>query len=266
VSHPVRLVATDLDGTLLGLGDVVSLRTRRAVRAVVDAGIHVVAATGRSQWTAEPLVAPVEGIDLVVCSNGASLYDLRGRRSLAEHPIADHVVDQILVALDRAMPGCLYGWETAQDLHYEERFLAYRPQLDRPASPDLSVGERPAPIRKLMIAHEEVQFYELLDALAPLMPPGCLATTSGAPFVEVTGDGVDKAFGVQQVCQGLGIGPEEVMAFGDNHNDLALLQWAGRGIAMGNAHESVRVAVDEGTLSHVEDGVAAVLETLVATA
>jgi Cof subfamily protein (haloacid dehalogenase superfamily) len=263
VTRPVRLVATDLDGTLLGLGDVVSPRTRRAVRAVVDAGIHVVAATGRSQWTAEPLVAPVDGIDLVVCSNGASLYDVRARRSLAEHPIADQVIDAIIVALREGMPGCLYGWETAHDLYYEERFLAYRPQLDRPPSPDLAVGERSAPIRKLMIAHEEVHFYDLLDALTPLLPLGCLATTSGAPFVEVTGEGVDKAFGVRDVCHGLGIGPEEVMAFGDNHNDLALLRWAGRGIAMGNAHESVRLAVDEGTLSHVEDGVAAVLETLV---
>jgi len=263
VSRPIRLVASDLDGTLLGLGDVVSERTRAAIQAVVEAGIHVVAATGRSQWTAEPLIEPVTGIDLVVCSNGASLYDVPRRQSLAEHPIDDDVVDEILVALDEGLPGCFYGWETAEDLHYEERFIAYRPRLDRPASPDLVAGDRPAAIRKLMVAHEQVQFYELLDALTPLMPSRCLATTSGAPFVEVTGDGVDKAFGIQQVCLRLGVEAEEVIAFGDNHNDLALLRWAGRGIAMGNAHESVRVAVDEGTLSHVEDGVAVVLETLV---
>ena len=73
----VRLVATDLDGTLLGLEDIVSDRTRKAIRAVADAGIHVVAATGRSQWTAEPLVEPADGLDLVVCSNGASLYHVR---------------------------------------------------------------------------------------------------------------------------------------------------------------------------------------------
>ena len=263
MSPPVRLVATDLDGTLLGLDDVVSDRTRAAIRAVVDAGIQVIAATGRSQWTAMPLVEPAEGLDVVVCSNGASLYQVRERRSLASHPIADDVIDEILVTLDAALPGCVYGWETADDLHYEEGFLAYRPNLDRPASPDLAVGERPAPIRKLMVGHPDVQHYELLDAVVPLTPPRALATTSGAPFVEITGEGVDKAFGVRTYCERVGIGAEEVVAFGDNHNDIAMVTWAGRGIAMGNAHPALLAVVDEQTASNVEDGVAQVLETLV---
>jgi len=262
VTPPVRLVASDLDGTLLGQGDVVSERTRRAIDRLAQAGIHVVAATGRSQWTAEPLLAPVRGIELAVCSNGASLYDVPRRVSLAEHPIADEVIDGILTGLAEHFPGCFYGWETSDDLHYDAGFVAYRPSLVREPSPPLTVGARPAAIRKLMIAHGEVQHYALLDALTPLMPAGCLASTSGAPFVEVTGDGVHKAFGVQQVCERLGIAPEEVVAFGDNHNDLAMLQWAGRGIAMANAQPVVLDAVDEVTASHLEDGVAAVLETL----
>ena len=258
----VRLVATDLDGTLLGLDDVVSDRTRKAVRAVVDAGIHVVAATGRSQWTATPLVEPVDGLDVVVCSNGASLYHVREARSLASYPIEDGVIDEILLNLDAALPGCVFGWETDDDLHYEEGFLAYRPNLDRPASPDLAVGERPRPIRKLMVGHPDVQHYDLLDAILPITPPRAFATTSGAPFVEITGDGVDKAFGMRTFCEQLGIAAEEVVAFGDNHNDIAMVTWAGRGIAMGNAHPALLAVVDEQTESNVEDGVAQVLETL----
>jgi hydroxymethylpyrimidine pyrophosphatase-like HAD family hydrolase len=173
------------------------------------------------------------------------------------------VIDELLVTLAAELPECFFGWETATDLHYDDRFLAHRPDLDRPAGPDLEVGERPAPIRKLMIAHGEIHHYALLDAVTPLTPAGAVASTSGAPFVEVTGAGVDKAFGIQQVCEDLGITAGEVIAFGDNHNDITLLRWAGRGIAMGNAHEALRVAVDETTLSNVEDGVAAVLETLV---
>jgi hydroxymethylpyrimidine pyrophosphatase-like HAD family hydrolase len=263
VSIPVRLVATDLDGTLLGLDDVVSERTRKAIRAVVDAGIHVVAATGRSQWTAMPLVEPADGLDLVVCSNGASLYHVREQRSLASYPIADDVVDAILVTLAEGLPGCVYGWETDDDLHYEAGFLAYRPNLDRPASPDLVMGERPAPIRKLMVGHHQIQHYELLDAIVPLTPPGAFATTSGAPFVEITAEGIDKAFGIQQVCERLGIAAEEVIAIGDNHNDIAMVTWAGRGVAMGNAHRALLAVVDEQTESNVEDGVAKVLESLI---
>jgi HAD superfamily hydrolase (TIGR01484 family) len=263
VSAPVRLVATDLDGTLLGLDDVVSERTRQAIRAVVDAGIHVVAATGRSQWTATPLVEPAGGLDVIVCSNGASLYHVREQRSLASYPIADDVIDEILVNLDASLPGCVFGWETDDDLHYEQGFLAYRPNLDRPASPDLARGERPEPIRKLMVGHPEVQHYALLDLVVPLTPPRAFATMSGAPFVEITGDGVDKAFGVRTYCEQLGIAAEEVLAFGDNHNDIAMVTWAGRGIAMGNAHPALLAVVDEQTESNVEDGVARVLETLV---
>ena len=263
MTSPIRLVASDLDGTLLGLDDVVSERTKVAVQAAVDAGIHVVAATGRSQWTAEPLVAPVDGLDLVVCSNGASIYHLRERRSLASHPIADEVIDEVLRRLDEQLPGCVYGWETDDDLHYEEGFLAYRPNLDRPASPDLEPGTRPAPIRKLMVGHPDVQHYELLDEVVPLAPKGSFVTTSGAPFVEITGDGVDKAFGVRKVCERLGVDAGEVLAIGDNHNDIAMVTWAGRGVAMGNAHPALLAVVDEQTVSNVEDGVAAVLETLV---
>lgn len=262
MNPPVRLVASDLDGTLLGLGDVVSDRTRAAIRAVHEAGIHVVAATGRSQWTAAPLVEPAEGLDLAVCSNGASLYDVRSEASLASYPIADDVLDEVLRTLAEARPGCHFGWETDEGLHYDERFLEHSGFLGRAPSEPLGVGERPAPIRKLMIGHPDVQHYALLDALLPLMPAGAVASTSGAPFVEVTGAGIDKAFGVRQVCDRLGITAEEVLAFGDNHNDVALLRWAGRGVAMGNAQEAVRAAVDEVTLSHVEDGVAVVLETL----
>jgi HAD superfamily hydrolase (TIGR01484 family) len=263
VKPTVRLVATDLDGTLLGLDDVVSERTRAAIRAVVDAGIHVVAATGRSEWTATPLVKPAEGLDLVVCSNGASLYHVREERSLASYPIADAVIDEILVSLAERLPGCVYGWETDVGLHYEAAFIEYRAATDRPASADLGVGRRAAPIRKLMVGHPDVLHYELLDAVVPLVPPGAFATTSGAPFVEITGDGVDKAFGLRQVCERLQVRAEEVVAFGDNHNDIAMVTWAGRGIAMGNAHPALLAVVDEETLSNLEDGVAAVLETLV---
>ena len=65
------------------------------------------------------------------------------------------------------------------------------------------------------------------------------------------------------MCARLGVAAEEVIAFGDNHNDIAMVTWAGRGIAMGNAHPALLAAVDEQTVSNVEDGVAKVLETLV---
>ena len=98
--------------------------------------------------------------------------------------------------------------------------------------------------------------------MSDLMPEGATASTSGAPFVEVTGPGIDKAFGVQRLCEQLGVAPEEVLAFGDNHNDLEMLLWAGRGVAMENGQRVVLDAVAEHTAPMTEDGVALVLEAL----
>ena len=82
----------------------------------------------------------------------------------------------------------------------------------------------------------------------------------------VGGLGIDKASGLDALCRQVGVGRHEVMAFGDQLNDLSMLRWAGRGVAMANAHPRVLSAVAERTTSNVDDGVAAVIETLLADA
>ena len=91
---------------------------------------------------------------------------------------------------------------------------------------------------------------------------GFTVTHSGAPFVEILADGVNKAWAVAKLCEHLGIDRAEVLAFGDAPNDAELLAWAGRGVAMANAHPEALVAADEVAGSNEEDGVAAVLERL----
>ena len=125
------------------------------------------------------------------------------------------------------------------------------------------VGERPAPIRKLMVGHPEIQHYELLDAIVPLTPAGRVRHHVGRAVRRDHRRGRRQGLRRPQVCERLGIAAEEVIAIGDNHNDIAMVTWAGRGIAMGNAHPALLAVVDEQTESNVEDGVAQVLETLV---
>jgi len=262
VSPPLRLVATDLDGTLFAPGYVVTPRTRAAIVATVAAGIPVVVATGRSQWTAEPLLLGVAGLDLVVCSNGASRYSLADRRSLVEHPIGAEVVKDILVALAEGLPGCVFGWETAAGLAYEAGFQD-PPHTERRLTPSpLLERQQGAAIRKLLVAHPELTAHALLLEVRPRLPRACVAACSGAPFVEITGAGIDKAFGIRAVCADLGIDAASVLAFGDNDNDIALLRWAGRSVAMGNARPEVKAVADEVTASCEADGVARILESV----
>ena len=141
---PVRMIASDLDGTLLAPDGHVSARTVAVLRRAHEEGIVVVAATGRSHRTAAPRLAPVGVIDWAVCSNGAVLYDLAAGVVVDHHPIADSSVAATFAAVAESFPDAGFAWETPDGFVYEEAFLAVMPSLDlreglgrpRPPRPD----------------------------------------------------------------------------------------------------------------------------------
>jgi hydroxymethylpyrimidine pyrophosphatase-like HAD family hydrolase len=120
------------------------------------------------------------------------------------------------------------------------------------------------PVTKLIIRHPELAPIVLLERLRALGLDGYEASLSGAPFVEVVATGVSKAAALASICADLGIDACEVVAFGDAPNDLAMLRWAGRGIAMANAYRDVIAEVSETTASNNDDGVALAIERLMA--
>lgn len=271
--RPVRLIASDLDGTLLDAGGRLSDRTIAAVRAADEAGVAVVAATGRSHRTAGPRLAPAGVIRTAVCSNGASVYDVGADRVVRHRSIDDALVPALLDAVRAAHPEASFGWETPDGFGWEHAFVDVAPVhvrdslLDGRRADELhdsidDVG--PVRLTKLLVGHPELRSNDWLDALEPVMPGGVLASTSGAAFVEVTGEGVHKASTLAMVCAELGIDRGEVLAFGDQVNDVAMLEWAGRAFAPANAHPDVRAEVDEVVGHHAEDGVAVAIEALVA--
>jgi Cof subfamily protein (haloacid dehalogenase superfamily) len=259
-----RLVATDLDGTLLGPDSWVSRRTAYAVRRAVEAGVEVVAVNGRSHHTTVERMAPLEVVRHAVCSNGATRYDLAEDRLVASFAIEPGVVEVIVEGVRDGLAGVGFGFELSSGFVYDEAFLAQLPQLrargHRPglAPPALDGGD----VLKVMIGHPQIRHDELLGRASELMPVEVSASTSGAPFIEVTAAGVDKAFGLASLCGELAVGPHEVLAFGDNLNDLPMLAWAGRSVAMGNAHPAVSATATHRTASHAADGVARFLEAV----
>jgi hypothetical protein len=104
----------------------------------------------------------------------------------------------------------------------------------------------------------------LLAVLRPLLVDGLVASASSVPFVDIAPPGIDKAFGVARLCERLGIDRSEVAALGDHINDVALLRWAGRSVAMGDAHPEVLAAAAEVTATCEVDGAAVWLEALLA--
>jgi Cof subfamily protein (haloacid dehalogenase superfamily) len=266
---PPRLVATDLDGTLLGPDGRLSPRTLAALDAASEAGITVVAATGRSFRTAVPRVAPSPALRHLVCSNGAVVYDRESATVVEHHPLAAASVPAALAALRGGLAGVRFGWESPSGWAWEEAFVDSRPQMDDDTDAGSVVAGLGPPfplVTKLFVGHPELVRDELVAAVAPLLVDGLVVSTSGAGFVEVTGAGVDKAFGVALVCARLGVERREVVALGDHLNDVPLLRWAARSVAMGGAHPAALAAAGEVTASCADDGAAAVLESVIAGA
>ena len=263
---PVRLVASDLDGTLLGPDHELSPRTAAALRAAHDAGIVVAAATGRSHVDARSRLGTADSVRWLVCSNGAVLYDREAGTVVDRHDMDASTVPAAVDAIRAGFPAVRFAWESAGGFGCEDGFLAIAPSradgrgevMDRFGPP------YPDGVTKLMVAHPDLRRDALLAALRPLLVDGLVASASSVPFVDIAAPGIDKAFGVARLCRRLGIDRTEVAAIGDHINDVALLRWAGRSVAMGDAHPEALAAAQAVTQTCEEDGAARWLEALLA--
>ena len=264
----LRLVASDIDGTLVRADKTASDRTRRALQQIQEAGVVVVLVTARPAHTAEALAHAIGVSGLLLCSNGAVVYDLARQEILRHTPLPVETARRLIVALREAVPAVCFAFVRGRRFACEP---AYR-QIADPADhadgflasatlDDALVLCEEAPT-KLVVRHPTIHVDDLLVRVRGLGLDGFEATHSGASFVEVAAAGVTKAWALAALCADLGITADEVVAFGDAPNDLPMLQWAGRGIAVANAHPAVLAAVDEVVPSNEDDGVAVILEQL----
>jgi Cof subfamily protein (haloacid dehalogenase superfamily) len=264
---PVRLIAADLDGTLLRPDRSVSARTRSALARAQECGIPVVLATARPPLTTR-LFAEQAGVGgYAVCANGAITYDV-GRDAIVEHTTLDGETARRLVeALRKALPGVCFALVQGTDFACEPAYAATARLEDHGRLlEEMTVGDAlellATPTTKLVVRHPERLPLELLEIVQCLGVDGFEATLSGAPFLEIVAANVTKAWALAALCERLGVEAADVVAFGDAANDAAMLRWAGRGVAVANASPAALEAADEVTLSNAEDGVAVVVERL----
>ena len=254
-----RLVASDLDGTLLGPDRALSSRTRAAIAAIAAAGVPFVAVTGRAPRSLEPLEgAAVDPV--VVCANGAVTWDRHAGRAVTTHLLDAATALESLDRLRRDLPGLTVAVERPDGtLGHEPGYHPSRPWPGSPRPlPELVAGG----VLKVVV-HQDGAGSDALRAAAHRLVGDLVTVTASAsgPFVEIGPAGVDKATGLAAVAAGLGVGAADVVAFGDMPNDLSMLRWAGHGVAVANAHPEVLRAADEVTGHHADDGVAAWLES-----
>jgi Cof subfamily protein (haloacid dehalogenase superfamily) len=277
-----RLVVFDLDGTLLGADLRVSDATVRALEQARAAGLTLLAASGRSHWAAELVLKHTDTIDHVVCSNGAVLY----RRSVQPKILKSHAMEAELVSrlyksvAASTLADVCWAWETEAGIVPDPGFaelnrefkldeLRASPPLTLPGDADDPIAQRLAgfgDVFRLLVAHPELPRGELSKRLdGHLQEENLAIASSSAVFLEITGPGIDKETGLRDYCAANLFAASEVVAFGDHLNDLSMLQWAGRGIAMANSDPRVLAAIPEHTeATNDDDGVARELLRIVA--
>jgi hydroxymethylpyrimidine pyrophosphatase-like HAD family hydrolase len=262
-----RLFAFDLDGTLLDPTGVVSARTAAAVRRTRDAGNYVVLATGRPPMLAGPTLRELGGSPTHgVMANGTVICTFGG-----DNPDGDvlHIMSyptstgRRLVERVRAVePGCGFALGTDAGFVHERGFencLPAPPGGTEVADVLTTAGGE---LYKLIVFHPELGAMELMERLSPVMEEGFAVHHLGVEAVEIGPAGQDKSTGLRWLCVHLGVEAADVIAFGDNVNDEAMLAFAGVGVAMQNAPASTLAVAQVVAPSNTHDGVAVVLEQL----
>ncbi|WP_405999783.1 HAD family hydrolase [Streptomyces sp. NBC_00829] len=266
MSFPYRLIATDLDGTLLRGDDTVSQRTRDALAAATAAGAAHIIVTGRAvPWTRH--ILDDLGYDgLAVCGQGAQVYHAGERRLLTS------------LTLDRQLAGLALSKIEAEVGPLA--LAASRDGLDGEVlvGPGYRVQEGPlpvvpyedpaelwsAPLNKVYIQHPELDDDALAQTARATIGGLVDVVMAGAGVVEILPLGLSKATGLSLAARRLGLRAADTIAFGDMPNDIPMFGWAAHGVAMANAHEELKAVAHEITASNDHDGIAVVLEELLA--
>ncbi|MFD3308057.1 HAD family hydrolase [Streptomyces sp. NPDC058694] len=262
-AFPYKLVATDLDGTLLRSDDTVSERTREALAAATVAGAAHLVVTGRAvPWTRHILdELGYEG--LAVCGQGAQLYDAGAHRLLTSVTL-DRQVAGLALAKIEAEVGPLAVAASRDGVDGDVLIgPGYRVLGQLEAVPFTDVAELwAAPLTKMYIQHPELTDDELAAAARAAAGGLVSVVMAGEGIVEVLPLGLSKATGLSLAARRLGVKAADTIAFGDMPNDIPMFAWSAHGVAMANAHEELKAVADEMTLSNEDDGIAVVLERL----
>ena len=268
----IRALVLDLDGTTLAPAKVLTERTIRAVKACERRGLRIIVATGRALEAAEPFRSSLGVKGPMIYCNGAMVADMPGENIISA-TLLD--VEAALFCADLSRETGVYyqvffpGWEgnprrslmTEQDMPEREMYHQHTGLLPEigDLKEALSRPGLPGCIKCMFLAEPAVQ-----DTLRPKIDArlgdSVYVAQTYLTFLEIMNSKVSKGAALKFILEKLSLRREEVIAFGDEENDLPMLTAAGYAIAPSNAKENVRAAADLVIGSNAEDGVAAFLE------
>lgn len=272
----IKLVALDLDGTLFDNSSHISERNLTAIRSITDKGIHVVISTGRPFEGIPFDQIKGTGINYAITANGSGIYEISTGKCLYENAMDEELVTPILnflltrdIHMDAFIGGKGYTpvqcVETAQKLTVPSSIKNYiittRTRLDNILQ---FIHANQLKVQKMTLNFYPAADGTLIDRETVrkflVSNPSITTVCGGYNNLEFTRADANKGVGLRKLAEILGVNPDATMAIGDTENDLAIIEAAGIGVAMGNATDAVKARADYVTTTNTKDGVAAAIE------
>ena len=271
----IKMIAFDLDGTLLTTDKRLTERTRKALEQAVEKGMHIIPATGRPMSGIPQEIIDFPGIRYIVSSNGARVLDMKNRDVLYEETLPVGKAAEILDIFEK--------YDTLREIYYDgigyadidrlEQIEKY--QKDPAMQRYICTTRRPVEstrvkfetenrgldkIQALFVSQEDkLEAWESIESqVGDVEVTGALSNN-----IEVNAKGIHKGAALQFLGELLGISMDEVITFGDGSNDIKMLEMAGTGVAMANSVQKVLDIADITAMSNDEDGVARIIEQYV---
>ena len=272
----IKLVALDLDGTLFDNSSHISERNLTAIRSITDKGIHVVISTGRPFEGIPFDQIKGTGINYAITANGSGIYEISTGKCLYENAMDEELVTPILnflltrdIHMDAFIGGKGYTpvqcVETAQKLTVPSSIKNYiittRTRLDNILQ---FIHENQLKVQKMTLNFYPAADGTLIDRETVrkflVSNPSITTVCGGYNNLEFTRADANKGVGLRKLAEILVVNLDATMAIGDTENDLAIIEAAGIGVAMGNATDAVKARADYVTTTNTKDGVAAAIE------
>jgi Cof subfamily protein (haloacid dehalogenase superfamily) len=263
----IRLVALDLDDTLLDPALKISAECSRAIRQVHQRGIIVTISTGRMYRSAVPYALELELAVPLITYEGALVKHSRSGEILYSKPLPSLLARPVMSYFKQEGVHFHTYYDdllVMEALSAEGRAYAQLAGVEPHLSADLiSDLDRHQAMKIMAISHQEGKLEQMELDLQARFGPQLHITRSKPYFLEVMHPQADKAQALQLVARHLGIERREVMAVGDSYNDLEMIAWAGIGVAMGNADPVIKAQADFVTTSNQEEGVTRALQRFI---
>ncbi|MGI9613674.1 MAG: Cof-type HAD-IIB family hydrolase [Acidimicrobiales bacterium] len=264
--RPVKMIASDLDGTLLRPDGTVSDRTLASIEAARAAGIEFVPATGRPRVITVDVMERLPFLDYWVLANGSVTWHLGRSELLRGFWIEVTLAKDLIMRIRERLPNAGLAVEFEDDVAFEAGFEEVVP-IQPASDPSVDLLDRiDQRVQKILVFDTSKSIDELFDGVSEAVGDDGAASYSGLRFVELAAGEVTKATGLSLLAADFGIAADEVAAFGDNHNDVAMLTWAGRSFAMDHATDDAKTAAGQTIGSNADDAVADKIDQFVAEA